>query len=219
MNENHLVHIPSCSATNTVPNLFGRFCQRRERFERLEPQELFGRWEKNWQRRKKGGPKSLNLEHGTLNMRVSNEAGLISFERQRRKVPAPYANSASLHGRYPYLAHRNIAASKVEPHVKSAQKIEAEQFIYAACWRQCVAQSLKAAYSFSKRLNTFKGQLRTILNSAPRGDRSPLLKRCRIVANKNCRFPTHQRPGRSSIQSEIHNRIASRAIQLYLNEN
>jgi intergrase/recombinase len=84
MNENHLVHIPSCSATNIVPNLFVRFCQRHERFERLELRELFGRWEKNWQRRKKEGPKSLNLEHGTLNMRVRDETGLI-FELRKAK--------------------------------------------------------------------------------------------------------------------------------------
>ena len=116
------------------------------------------------------------------------------------------------------LTHRDVAASKVEPHVKPAQEIEAEQSIHAACWGQCVAQSLKPAYPFPKRLNIFKGQLRTILNSAPRGDRSPLLNRCRIVAYKNRRFPTHQCPGSSGIQSEIYYRVASRAIQLCLNE-
>jgi hypothetical protein len=84
MNENYLVHSPSCSATNIVPNLFVRFCQRLERFERLEPRELFGRWGKNWQRRKKGGPKSLNLEHGTLNLRVRDETGLI-FQLRKAK--------------------------------------------------------------------------------------------------------------------------------------
>ena len=82
MNDNHLVHSPSRWVTNIVPNLFGRFCQRRERFERLEPQELFKRWGKNWQQRKKGWPKSLNLEHGPLNMRVRDEAGLI-FQRRK----------------------------------------------------------------------------------------------------------------------------------------
>jgi hypothetical protein len=36
MNENHLVHIPSCSATKIIANPFVRFCQRLERLERFE---------------------------------------------------------------------------------------------------------------------------------------------------------------------------------------
>jgi hypothetical protein len=87
----------------------------------------------------------------------------FSFERQRRKAPARYANFASLARPVSRLTHRDIAASKVEPNVKSAQKIETEQSIHAACWGQCVAQSVQAAYPFSKRLNTFKGQLPTPL--------------------------------------------------------
>jgi hypothetical protein len=83
MNENHLVHTPSRSGTNIVPNPFGRFCQRRERFERLEPQELFGRWGKTGSNKKTDGRNQLNLEHGTFNMRVGDEAGLIL---QRRKA-------------------------------------------------------------------------------------------------------------------------------------
>jgi hypothetical protein len=126
----------------------------------------------------------LNLEHGTLNMRVGDEtdrmrtrvsmgleiqssanhkAGFILVSKGKgEKFRRVTQISQAWHHRYPApavsrLTHRDIAASKVEPHVKSAQKIEAEQSIHAACWGQCVAQSVKAAYPFSKRLNIFKG--------------------------------------------------------------
>ena len=58
-------------------------------------------------------------------------------ERELRKAREKHAGASRKFrksgGAVIHLAYRDIASSEVEPHVKSAQKIETEQPIYAAC--------------------------------------------------------------------------------------
>jgi hypothetical protein len=81
MNENHLVHIPSCSATNIVPNLFVRFCQRHERFERLE------QFKQAWKLRRGTVYRSFEVASDTVERepsRAIDEAGL-TFQLRKAK--------------------------------------------------------------------------------------------------------------------------------------